>query len=106
MILYNSENNIRDIRLFYRPLFSHSSAVKYTSTLLQQRTRSETWLLDEYYWNHPPNLTGWIRPCLSVLCSVRCLEDITFQIDWLFMDQSEISASVQNQDFFVANLKS
>jgi len=35
MILYNSENNIRDIRPFCRPLFCHSSVVKYTSSLLQ-----------------------------------------------------------------------
>jgi len=27
MILYNSENNIRDIRPFCRPLFCHSSVV-------------------------------------------------------------------------------
>jgi len=30
MILYNSENSIRDIRRFCRPLFCHSSVVKYT----------------------------------------------------------------------------
>jgi len=35
MILYNSENSIRDIRPFCRPLFCHSSVVKYTSSLLQ-----------------------------------------------------------------------
>jgi len=28
MILYNSENNFRDIRPFWRPLFCHSSVVK------------------------------------------------------------------------------
>jgi len=39
MILYNSENSIRDIRLFCRPLFCHSSFVKFTSSLLQQWTR-------------------------------------------------------------------
>jgi len=27
IILYNSENNIRDIKLFYRPLFCHDSVV-------------------------------------------------------------------------------
>jgi len=35
-IFYNSENNIRDISPFCRPLFCHSSVVKYTSSLLQQ----------------------------------------------------------------------
>jgi len=35
MILNNSENSIRDVRPFCRPLFSHSSVVKYTSSLLQ-----------------------------------------------------------------------
>ena len=34
-ILYNSENTIRDIRPFRHPLFCHSSAVKYTSCVLQ-----------------------------------------------------------------------
>jgi len=29
MILYNSENSIHDIRSFCRPLFCHSSVVKY-----------------------------------------------------------------------------
>ena len=35
IILYNSENSIQDIRLFCRPLFCHSSVVKYTSSLLR-----------------------------------------------------------------------
>jgi len=37
LILYNSENNIRDVRSFCRPLFCHSCVVKYrpTSFLLQ-----------------------------------------------------------------------
>ena len=35
MILNNLENSIRDIRPFCRPLFCHSSDVKYTSYLLQ-----------------------------------------------------------------------
>jgi len=34
-ILYISEDSICDIRLFFRPLFCHSSVVKYTSSLLQ-----------------------------------------------------------------------
>jgi len=35
MILYNSENSIRDIRPFCHPLFCRSSSAKYTSSLLQ-----------------------------------------------------------------------
>ena len=35
MILYNSENSIRNIRSLCRPLFCHSSVVKYTAFLLQ-----------------------------------------------------------------------
>ena len=35
VILHISENSIRDIRQFWRPLFFHSSVVKYTSSLLQ-----------------------------------------------------------------------
>jgi len=34
MILHNSENSIYDIRPFCRPLFCHSSVVKYTSSLV------------------------------------------------------------------------
>jgi len=37
-ILFNSENNISDIKPVCRPLFCHSSVVKYTS-LSQQRSR-------------------------------------------------------------------
>jgi len=33
LILYNSENSIRDIRSFCRPLFCHSSVVEYASPL-------------------------------------------------------------------------
>jgi len=38
IIFYNSKNNIRDISLFCRPLFCHSSVEKYTSSILQQWT--------------------------------------------------------------------
>ena len=44
MIFFNSENSIRVIRPFCRPLFCHSSFVKYKSSLLQKRSRYETWL--------------------------------------------------------------
>ena len=40
MILYNSENSIRDIRQFCRPLFRHSRVVKYNSSLLQLWTNN------------------------------------------------------------------
>jgi len=63
MILYNSENNIPYIRPFCRPLLCHSSVVKYTSFLLQPRSRYETWLPNITEIAPPPNLTGGIRPC-------------------------------------------
>ena len=44
IILRNSENSIRDTRPFKRPLFCHNSVVKYTSSLLQKRTRKASWL--------------------------------------------------------------
>jgi len=44
IILYNSENNIHDIRPFFRHLCYHTSVVKYTSSLLPQRSLYETWL--------------------------------------------------------------
>jgi len=48
--------------MFGRPLFCHSSFVKYTSSFLQQQSRYETWLpnISEIA---PLKLTGWIRPC-------------------------------------------
>ena len=38
IILYNLENSIRDIKPICRPIFCHSSAVKYASSLLQLRS--------------------------------------------------------------------
>jgi len=35
MIVYNSENSIRNTRPFCHPLFCHKSVVKYTSSLLK-----------------------------------------------------------------------
>jgi len=57
MNLYNLENSILDIRPFCRPLFCHSSVVKYTSSVLQQWTRNETWLPNNIEIA-PPNLAG------------------------------------------------
>ena len=56
-ILDNSENSIRDRRSFCRPLFCHSSGVKYPSFLLRQCIRNETWL---------PNITE-IAPLPNLL---------------------------------------
>ena len=42
IILYNSENNIRDIRPFCHQLFGHSIVVKYASSLLQWGSRYES----------------------------------------------------------------
>jgi len=52
IILYNSENSIRDVSTFYLPLFCHTSVVKYTSFLLQKWTRNEAWLpfLYSFVW--------------------------------------------------------
>jgi len=44
MIFYHSENNIHDVRPFCRLLFRCSSVVKFASSLLQQRSRYDTWL--------------------------------------------------------------
>ena len=58
IILHNSENNIHDIRPFFRHLCYHTSVVKCTSSLLPQRSRYETWL---------PNITEIAPPPLSSL---------------------------------------
>ena len=57
----NSKNSIRTIRAFFRPLFCHSSAVKYTSSLLQSPSPHVTWLPNiteiappQPYWLDPP----------------------------------------------------
>ena len=42
MILYKSENSIRDIKPFCRALFCHRIDVNNTSSLLQLRSRYET----------------------------------------------------------------
>ena len=56
---YNSENSIRDIKPFCRPLFCHSSVVKCSSSLLQQWTRNETWLPDVSEIAPPLILLAW-----------------------------------------------
>ena len=64
IILYNSGNNIRDIRSFFRPLFCHESVVKYTSSLLQCRSRYETWLPDITEISHPLTLLARSAPAM------------------------------------------
>jgi len=62
MILYNSENIIRDIRPFYRPLFCHSSVVKYTVRHLSYSSEPVMRLDHQTLLKSPTNLTVWIRP--------------------------------------------
>ena len=89
MICYNSENSINDIRPLCRPLFCHSSFVKYTSSLLEQRRgRYETWLwkINEIA---PPNITGWIRPWSNVRLQTSASEisdhDVVLELDNNFL---------------------
>jgi len=51
-------------KAIFSSLFCYSSVVKYTSSLLQQRTRSET-RLPSIAGITPSKLTGWTRPCLK-----------------------------------------
>jgi len=67
MIFYNSENSIRNIRPFGRALFCHNSAVKYTSTLLQQRSRYATWLSNITEIAPPLTLLVGSAPGLGVI---------------------------------------
>ena len=65
-ILYNSENNIHDVRPVCCRLFCHILAVKnhakkYTSSVLQQSNCYETWPTN-IIEIAPLKLTGWIRP--------------------------------------------
>jgi len=62
MILYNSENNIRDTRPFCRPLFCHSSVVKYVSSLLQYILQNDAWLPSISEIAPPPTLLAAVRP--------------------------------------------
>jgi len=70
MILYNSEKNIRDVRLFVVHFLNcFVTAVLQSIFILQQRFISLTaakllWdLTAKYCWNRPPpKLPGWIRP--------------------------------------------
>jgi len=84
MVLYNSKSSIRDMRPFFHPLFCHNSVVKYTSPLLQQWTRNETWLRN--ITEIPPSsLTGWIHPW-SCSCYVEIIRLATPNISNLTSD--------------------
>jgi len=63
VVFYNLENSIRDIRPFCRPLFFHSSDVKYS--LLYPAYSSEAVTRHDYeilLKSPPPKLTRGIRP--------------------------------------------
>ena len=52
IISYNSENNIRDIRPIFRPLFCHRRVV--SIGCLSYPTAAKLLWVDKYYWNRPP----------------------------------------------------
>jgi len=65
MIFYHSENSIRDIGLVGRPLFCNSTVVRYTSSVLQQWTRNETWLPNIIEIAPPLNLLAGSDPAVD-----------------------------------------
>ena len=66
MILYNSENSIRDIGTFCCPLFCYRSVVTCTSSLIQEWRRYEIWQanITEIALL---NLAGWVHPCAGAI---------------------------------------
>jgi len=64
IIFNNSENSIRDERLFCHPLYCHSSVVEYTSSHLSC-INEPAFRLDYQILLKSPQLSlaGWIRPC-------------------------------------------
>ena len=80
IISYNSENNIRDIRPIFRPLFCHRRVV--SIGYLSYPTAAKLLWVDKYYWNRPPpptsNLTGWIQPCLLDIIITQRLSCYTY----------------------------
>ena len=91
MILHNSENNIREIRSFWRSLFCHSGVVKHTSSVLQELTRSENWLpniteIDPHLrsaprWSRHPGCKSmiYINASLSFLSNNSCIIDFCYR---------------------------
>ena len=69
------KKNIRDTRTFCRPLFYHSSAVKYTSSLIQHRSCWSWDLTTKYHWNRSPCRTGWTRPCYQHEGAICCSQN-------------------------------
>ena len=64
MILYNSENSIRDIGPFWRPLFYQSGVLKYTSSLLHS-SELKMRLDCQILLKSPPPQTYWLDPPLA-----------------------------------------
>jgi len=69
-----SENNIRDIRSFWRPLFCHSSVVKYTSCLLQYFVSLAVMRTD----SQARTQGGGCRRCIPSPDLKRCWHDTWF----------------------------
>jgi len=64
---FKSENSIRDIRPFCRPLFYHIIVVTYCIYFITPASAKPLWdLTTKYHWNRPrPNLAGWTRPWMT-----------------------------------------
>jgi len=73
IILYNSENNIRNIEPLCCPLFCTVAKLFY-----------ETWLPNITKIAPPPNLTGWIRPCLEHCSHGRSQKFFQGRATWTF----------------------
>jgi len=68
-VLYNPENNIRDIRSFCRPLLCHSSVVKYTVLHLSYSSEHVVSLDYQILLKSPPlTLLAGSAPESKVIC--------------------------------------
>ena len=94
MIFYHSVNSIHDISPFCRPLLCHSSVVKYTSSLLQERSRYETWL-PNITETAPPKLTGWIRPCIDKPLTNNCFSCVVDHGSYLNIHICNLQSSLK-----------
>jgi len=84
-ILNNSENNLRDIRPFCRPLFCHSSPVKYILHLYYSSEAAMRFDYQILLKFPPPNLPGWIRPCPfgwlgNNVCHLPSFPEVTYTV--------------------------
>jgi len=89
MILYNSENNIRDLRPFCRPMFCFVTAVLWNilnlSCSSKHIMRLDRQLLLK---SHPSRLAGWIligRSWNCYVCSVTATSDSQKNFENLYM---------------------